>query len=92
MSLQEPDPVQDGYLLSRFSHVQLFTTPWTVARVAALAMGFSRQEYWSELPFTSQGNLPNPGIKPASLKSLALAGRFFTISTTWEALVQDLST
>ena len=40
--------------------------PWTVARQAPLTMGFSRQEYWSGLPFPSPGDLPNPGIKPKS--------------------------
>ena len=49
-------------------------------------MGFSRQDYWSGLPFPSPEDLPNPGIKPASLVSPALAGRFVTTSTTWEAL------
>ena len=39
-----------AYVVSRFSHVQLFVTPWTVARQAPLSMGFSRQEYWSGLP------------------------------------------
>jgi len=48
-------------------------------------MGFSRQEYWSGLPFPALGDLPNPEIKPASTKSPALAGGFFTTSTTWEA-------
>ena len=48
------------------SHVRLFVTPWTVAHQALLSMGFSRQEYWSGLPFPSPGNLPNPGIKPRS--------------------------
>ena len=48
--------------------------PWTVACQAPLSMGFSRQEYWSGLPFPSPGDLLNPGIKPASLKSPALAG------------------
>jgi len=43
-------------------------------------MGFSRQEYWSRLPFPIPGDLPNRGIKPMSLTSPALAGRFFTIS------------
>ena len=52
--------------LSRFSRVQLFATPWTVACQAPLSMGFSRQEYWSGLPFPSPGDLPDPGIKPAS--------------------------
>ena len=50
-------------------------------------MGFSRQEYWSGLPFPSPGDLPDPGIKPASLMSPVLAGGFFTTSATWEALV-----
>ena len=48
------------------SHVQLFATPWTVAHQAPLSMGFSRQEYWSGLPFPSPGDLPNPGIEPMS--------------------------
>ena len=48
------------------SHVLLFVTPWTVAYQASLSMGFSRQEYWSGLPFPSQGDLPNPGIEPRS--------------------------
>ena len=48
------------------SCVRLFATPWTVARQAPLSMGFSRQEYWSGLPFPPAGDLPNPGIKPVS--------------------------
>ena len=48
------------------SCVQLFATPWAVARRAPLSMKFSRQEYWSGLPFTSPGDLPNPGIEPSS--------------------------
>ena len=48
------------------SHVQLFATPWTVACQAPLSMGFSRQEYWSGVPFPSPGDLLNPGIKPGS--------------------------
>ena len=48
------------------SWVQLFVTPWTVARQAPLAMEFSWQEYWSGLLFPSQGNLPNPGIETGS--------------------------
>ena len=48
-------------------------------------MGFSRQEYWSGLPLLSPGDLPNPVIKPMSLMSPALAGRFFTTRATWEA-------
>ena len=49
-------------------------------------MGFSRQEYWSRLPFPTPGDLPNPGVEPVSVVSPALAGRFFTTSATWEAL------
>ena len=48
------------------SRVRLFVTPWTVAYQAPLSMGFSRQEYWSGLPFPSPGDLPNPGIEPGS--------------------------
>ena len=54
------------------NHVQLFATPWTVAHQAPLSMGFSRQDYWSGLPCPSPGDLPGPGIEPASLGSLAL--------------------
>ena len=60
------------------SRVQLFATTWTVAHEAPLSMGFSRQEYWSRLPLPIPGDLPNPGIKPASISSPALAGRYFT--------------
>ena len=49
-----------------FSRVCLFATPWTIAYQAPLSMGFSRQEYWSGLPFPSPGDLPDPGIKPRS--------------------------
>ena len=48
-------------------------------------MGLSGQEYWSGLSFPTSGDLPDPGIKPSPLASPALAGRFFTTSTTWEA-------
>ena len=48
------------------SRVRLFVTPWTVACQAPPSMGFSRQEYWSGVPFPSPGDLPNPGIKPRS--------------------------
>ena len=63
---------------SKFSHVQLFATLWTVALQSLLSMEFSRQEYWSGLAFPTPGDLPDPGIEPASLVSPALAGRFFT--------------
>ena len=48
------------------------------------SMGFSRQESWSGLPRPPTGDLPDPRIKPASLMSPVLAGRFFTTSATWE--------
>ena len=70
---------------SCFSCVRLFATLWTIACQALLSMGFSRQEYWSGLPCPPPGDLPNSGIKPMSLTSSALVGRFFTTSTTWEA-------
>ena len=53
--------------LKSFSRVRLFATPWTVACQAPLSLGFSRQEYWSGLPFPSPGDLPDPGIEPGSL-------------------------
>ena len=53
-------------MVSHLSRVQLFATPWTVASQAPLSMGFSQQEYWSGLPCPSPGDLPHPGIKPAS--------------------------
>ena len=71
-------------MLSR-SVVSDSMTPWTVALQAPLSMGFSRQEYWSGLPCPPPGDLPNPGVKPTSLMSPALEGRFFTSSATWEA-------
>ena len=72
----------------------LFVTPWAVAPQATgyqapLSMGFSRQEYWSGLPFPILGDLPDPGIKPMSLASPALTGRFFTPSATWEAPLRE---
>ena len=62
-------------VLSRFSRLRLFAAPWTVARQAPPSTEFSRQGYWSGLPFSSPGDIPDPGIEPASP---ALAGRFFT--------------
>ena len=57
------------------SCVQLFATPWIVAYQSPQSMEFSRQEYWSGLPFPSPGELPHPGIKPGS----HIAGRRFAI-------------
>ena len=68
------------------NHVQLFATPWTIACQAPLCMGFSRQEYWSELPFPTPGDLPDPAIEPASTASPALAGGFFTIAPAGKPL------
>ena len=72
--------------LCSFSRAQLCMTPWTVAHQAPLSMGFSRQEYWSGVPFLTPGDLPDSGIEPASLVSPALAGGFFTMSATWEVI------
>ena len=52
--------------VNSLSHVRLFVTQWTVAYQAPLSKGFSRQEYWSGLPFPSLGDLPDPGIEPRS--------------------------
>ena len=57
------------------SHVQLFATPQTVACQAPLSMGFSRQEYWSGLPFPTPKDLPEPGIENVTFVSPALASR-----------------
>ena len=71
-------------MLSRFSCVQLFATLWIVAHQPPLCTGFPRQEYWSGLLFLPPGDLPDPGIEPASLRSPAWAARIFTTSTTGE--------
>ena len=73
-------------MLSRFICVQLSVTLWTVAHQVPLPMGFSRQEYWSGLPCPPPGDLPEPGIKPTSLTSPALASGFFITSASWKAL------
>ena len=72
-------------VLSHFSRVQLFATLWTIACQASPSMGFSRQEYWSGLPWCPPGDLPDQGIEPVSLTSPALADWFFTSRSTWEA-------
>ena len=72
-------------MLSGFSCVQLFVTPWTITHQAPLSMGFSRQEYWSGLPCPPLGDLSDPGIELRALMSPSLAGGSFTISATWEA-------
>ena len=72
-------------VLSHFSGVRLFATLWTAACQAPLYTAFSRQEYWSGLPCPPPGDLPDPGIEPAVLMLPALADRFVSTSTTWEA-------
>ena len=79
-------------MLSRFSHIWLFATPWTIAHQGPLSMGFSKQEYWSGLPCPPPGHPPNAGFKPVSLIAPALAGAvggrwgcIFTAKATWEA-------
>ena len=63
------------------SRVRLLATPWTVAHQASLSVEFSRQEYWSGLPFSTPGDLPNSGIE---LASPALASRLFITVLPWE--------
>ena len=75
-TLQQADTVPAWAVLP------LFGTPWTVAHQAPLFMEFSRQEYWSELPYPSPGDLPNSEIKLVFLTSPALAGGFFITSTS----------
>ena len=72
--LQEFPRWQSAVLCSVTSVIAVSLWPY-VACQAPLSMGFSRQEYWSGLPFPSPGDLPDPGIEPASVVSLALAGR-----------------
>ena len=69
------------------SGVRLFVSPWTVAYQAPPSMGFSRQEYWSGLPFPSPGNLPDPGIEP---RSRLISGRRFNLWATREAIWSKL--
>ena len=71
------DPANRWCMLSHSVVSISFATLWTVACQAAPSMEFSRQEYWSGLPFPLLGELPDPGIEPTSLASPALAGRFF---------------
>ena len=73
-----------GMHVCQVASVRLFAILWTIACQAPLSMGFSRQEYWSGLPCLPSGDLLDPGIEPATLPSLALAGRFFTTRAIWE--------
>ena len=58
--------VKERKKVKSLGRVRLFVTPWTVAYHAPLSMGFSRQEYWSGMPFPSPEDLPNPGMEPGS--------------------------
>ena len=64
--------------------VQFFAAPWTVAHQTPLSMEFSRQEYWSEFPLSTPGDLPNPGIKPTSLMCPAVADKCHLGIQTWK--------
>ena len=75
--------------IQMLSHVQLFATPWAVARQAPLFMEFPRQEYWSELPCPPPGDLPDSGIEPASSAFPALASRFFLTAPPGKPLKED---
>ena len=77
--------------LSCFSHVWLFVTLWTIAPLAPLSMGFSRQEHGSGLPCPPPGDLPTPSTESTSLMSPASAGGVFTTSATWETARCHLS-
>ena len=78
-------------VVQSLNRVRLFVTPWTVTHQAPLSMGFSRQGYWSGLPFPPPGNLPDPGIEPVSPASPSLAGRLFTSEATGEVpLIHDM--
>ena len=68
---------------------QLFVTLWTVAHQNPLSMGFSRQEHWRRLPCPPPADLPNPGIKPTSPKSPALAGGYFYPEPPGKPLIQE---
>ena len=76
--------IVSSYVTCLLSHVWIFVTSWTAACQGSLSMGFSRQKFWSVLPFPSPGDLCDPEIEPSSLSSPALADEFFTTSATWE--------
>ena len=70
-------------VLSHFSHVQLFVTPWSIAHQALLFMGFSRQEYWSGLPCPPPGDLPHLGIEPIVSYVSCISRRRFCLFYHW---------
>ena len=71
-------------------HVRLCTAPWTVVHQTPLPVGFSRQEYWSGVSFTTLGDLSDPGIRHMSLVSPVQAGRFFTTEPPGKAPIPSL--
>ena len=78
--------IYDGVLcLGLLSGVQVFVTPWTVAHQAPLSMEVFRHEYWSGLPLSPPGDLPDTRIEFISSVAPELAGGFFTTCATWEA-------
>ena len=78
---------RDTTLLTKVHIVKAMVFPvvWTIVPQAPLSTGFSKQEYWSVLPFPSPGDLPDPGIEPTYLMSPSLAVMVFTTSAAWEA-------
>ena len=81
-SLSLAPPVEVKWKWKSLSRVQLFATPWTAAHQAPLSMRFSRQGYWSGLPFPSPGDLPNPGMETVSLTSPASADESLQVGTS----------
>ena len=77
--------------LQIYSVMSDFVSLWTISRQSPLSMEFSRQEYWSEVPFPPPGGLLDPGIKPMSLAFLALAGEFFTTTAPGNPDISVLS-
>ena len=69
-----------------FSRFWLFVAQWIIDHQAPLPLKIFRQKYWSGVPFPNPVDLPYPGVKLSTLASPALAGGFFTTSTTWEGL------
>ena len=82
--VRQGSPGPCACMLSHFSHIQLFVIPWTVAHQAPLSMGILQARILEWVAIPSSRDLPNPGFKPVSLMSPALAGEFFTTSATWE--------
>ena len=90
MSLCLNFPFYKGLAICVLTCVRLFVTPLTAFYQTPLSMGFSRQAYWSGLPFPVPGDLPSTGIKPTCLVSPALAGRFFTTAPSRNPFIRIL--